>query len=267
MRPLAPLPLVAAPPGPCPRRVAHVAHRRRRPAPGAHRTKPHGVLPIEVNRVDALNTKWMPRAVAAVAAKQGPGAAAHVAHIVIGARLTRGGGRIAALPIGFITRWAAQPAPHHPRRPRCAPDLWLRQRGQAVARADAIAAVVAKSPVGKARRGPAFSRLWTSLVDHPGARLWTAAWTFVDRHVARFECDSESNPALPSSSPPPRGTKPPWSGGRGALARREARAKTVVVLVHEGSLHVVIESHPCPRRPPQKRPQKRRTCACERRHR
>ena len=146
MRPLAPLPLVAAPPGPCPRRVAHVAHRRRRPAPGAHRTKPHGVLPIEVNRVDALNTKWMPRAVAAVAAKQGPGAAAHVAHIVIGARLTRGGGRIAALPIGFITRWAAQPAPHHPRRPRCAPDLWLRQRGQAVARADAIAAVVAKSP-------------------------------------------------------------------------------------------------------------------------
>ena len=52
--------------------------------------------------------------------------------------------------------------------------------------------------IGKARRGPAFSRLWTSPVDRPRPRLWTAAWTFVDRHVARFECDSESNPALPS---------------------------------------------------------------------
>ena len=90
---------------------------------------------------------------------------------------------------------------------------------------------------------------------------------FVDRHVARFECDSESNPALPSSSPPPRGAKPPWSGGRGALAGREARARPVVVLEHEGNLHVVFESHPCPRPPPQKRPQTRRTCACERCHR
>ena len=40
--------------------------------------------------------------------------------------------------------------------------------------------------------------LWTFLVDLPRPLVVDRCVDLVDRHVARFECDSVSNPALPS---------------------------------------------------------------------
>ena len=74
------------------------------------------------------------------------------------------------------------PGARHPRAARCAAP---RTAGSACRRSRrhgpcALGRVLVchrRWGLGKARYGPAFSRLWTSTVDRPRPLLWTAAWT------------------------------------------------------------------------------------------